>query len=88
MRKQEYEEILFNKYKHLPDVSEFKYYSECKKNVFRDTIRRSIFISFEAFKKEKSNYKDEFSKIPYELKFLAYFMNLKSDDYKKDNEIF
>ena len=57
LRKQEYEEILFNKYKHLPDVSEFKYYSECKKNVFRDTIRRSIFISFEAFKKEKSNYK-------------------------------
>ena len=37
----------------------------------------------EAFKKRSQIIKDEFSKIPYELKFLAYFMNLKSDDYKK-----
>ena len=34
-------------------------------------------------KKRSQIIKDEFSKIPYELKFLAYFMNLKSDDYKK-----
>lgn len=31
LRKQEYEEILLNKYKYLPEVSEFKYYSECRK---------------------------------------------------------
>ena len=35
------------------------------------------------FMKRSQIIKDEFSKIPYELKFLAYFMNLKSDDYKK-----
>ena len=27
--------------------------------------------------------KEEFVKIPYELKFLAYFMELTYDDYKK-----
>ena len=45
-------------------------------------LKKHIY-SFEAFKKRSQIIKDEFSKIPYELKFLAYFMNLKSDDYKK-----
>lgn len=66
----------------MPDVSEFKYYSECKK-VFRDTLEEAYLSVLKLLKKRSQIIKDEFSKIPYELKFLAYFMNLKSDDYKK-----
>ncbi len=83
MRKQEYEEILFNKYKHLPDVSEFKYYSECKKMFLEIPLEEAYLSVLKLLKKRSQIIKDEFSKIPYELKFLAYFMNLKSDDYKK-----
>ena len=81
--KQEYEEILFNKYKHLPDVSEFKYYSECKKMFLEIPLEEAYLSVLKLLKKRSQIIKDEFSKIPYELKFLAYFMNLKSDDYKK-----
>ena len=83
LRKQEYEEILFNKYKHLPDVSEFKYYSECKKMFLEIPLEEAYLSVLKLLKKRSQIIKDEFSKIPYELKFLAYFMNLKSDDYKK-----
>ena len=76
-------EILFNKYKHLPDVSEFKYYSECKKMFLEIPLEEAYLSVLKLLKKRSQIIKDEFSKIPYELKFLAYFMNLKSDDYKK-----
>ena len=75
LRKQEYEEILFNKYKHLPDVSEFKYYSECKKMFLGIPLEEAYLSVLKLLKKRSQIIKDEFSKIPYELKFLAYFMN-------------
>lgn len=53
------------------------------KTVFTDTNRRVIFMCFENIKKRMQLEKEEFVKIPYELKFLAYFMELTYDDYQK-----
>ena len=52
--------------------------------MFLEIPLEEAFLSvLKLLKKRSQIIKDEFSKIPYELKFLAYFMNLKSDDYKK-----
>lgn len=83
LRKPEYEEILLNKYKFLPQVSEFMYYSECKK-LFLEISLDDIYLEvLRILKKRTQILKEEFDKVPYELKFLAYFMNLKSNDYEK-----
>lgn len=83
LRKQEYEEILLNKYKYLPEVSEFKYYSECRKMFLEISLEDAYLSSLRLLKKRSHIVKEEFSKIPYELKFLTYFMGLSSDDYNK-----
>lgn len=83
LRKQEYEEILLNRYKYLPEVSEFKYYSECRKMFLEISLEDAYLSSLRLLKKRSHIVKEEFSKIPYELKFLTYFMGLSSDDYSK-----
>lgn len=83
LRKQEYEEILLNKYEYLPKVSEFKYYSECRKMFLEIPLEEAYLSVLKLLKKRSQIIKEEFSEIPYELKFLAYFMNLKSNDYIK-----
>lgn len=83
LRKQEYEEILLNRYKYLPEVSEFKYYSECRKMFLEISLEDAYLSSLRLLKKRSHIVKEEFSKIPYELKFLTYFMGLSSDDYNK-----
>ncbi len=40
-------------------------------------------MGFEIVKKRTKIIKNEYKEIPYELKFLAYFMDLKSEDYEK-----
>ena len=37
----------------------------------------------ELLKKRTKIIKEEYKEIPYELKFLAYFMDLKKEDYEK-----
>lgn len=82
LRKAEYEEILLKKGKNLPDVSEFIYYSECRK-LFLEIPLEDVYIeTLELLKKRNKIVKEEFVKVPYELKFLAYFMNLKKSDYE------
>lgn len=83
LRKHEYEEIILDKYKYLPEVSEFKYYSECKKLFMEIPLEKAYLAVLQSLKRRTKIKKEEFSGIPYELKFLAYFMNLKSDDYIK-----
>ncbi len=83
LRKQEYEGIILDKYKYLPEVSEFKYYSECKKLFMEIPLEEAYLAVLHLLKRRTKIMKEEFSGIPYELKFLAYFMNLKSDDYIK-----
>ncbi len=85
LRKKEYENILLKIYDELPAVSQFKYYTECK-NMFSQIPILDIYSDILNELKKRSNIvKEEFVKVPYELKFLAYFMNLKSEDYLNMN---
>ncbi|MGO5334926.1 sce7726 family protein [Enterococcus cecorum] len=85
LRKTEYEYILMKKYGYLPNVTQFKYYSECKKLFLQIPIEESYSLVLNVLKKRTSLEKKEFINIPYELKFLAYFMELNSEDYQKLN---
>lgn len=82
LRKSEYEEILKYEYGYLPKVSQFKYYTECKK-LFNEMDINKIYREFLKKLKRRSKIELElFEKVPYELKFLSYFMELKIEDYE------
>ena len=83
LRKPEYEEIILNKYGFLPDVSAFEYYSECRKLFVEIPVEESYEFVLKLLKKRTQILKRAYKEIPYELKFLAYFMDLKAEDYEK-----
>lgn len=83
LRKSEYEDIISQRYGYLPEVTQFKYYSACKKMFLEIPIEESYLLVLKVLKKRMQLVKEEFVKIPYELKFLAYFMELTYDDYQK-----
>lgn len=83
LRKSEYEDIITQQYGYLPKVTQFKYYSTCKKMFLQIPIEESYLLVLRILKKRMRLEKEEFVKIPYELKFLAYFMELSYDDYRK-----
>lgn len=83
LRKSEYKEIIAQRYGYLPEVTQFKYYSACKKMFLQIPIEESYLLVLRMLKKRMQLEKEEFIKIPYELKFLAYFMGLTYDDYQK-----
>jgi hypothetical protein len=83
LRKPEYESIIIDRYGGLPDTSDFKYYSECRKLFVDIPLEESYDKVLKILKKRSNIIKPDYENIPYELKFLAYFMSLKEDDYKK-----
>lgn len=83
LRKPEYEEIILKKYGFLPDVSAFEYYAECRKLFMKIPVEEVYGSVLELLKKRTKIIKEEYKEIPYELKFLAYFMDLKKEDYEK-----
>lgn len=83
LRKNEYEKIILDHYGYLPEVSEFKYYSECKELFQNMSIEEAYSASINLLKQREMVLKDEFQKIPYELKYLAYFMDLKAKEYRQ-----
>ncbi len=83
LRKSEYEDIIAQRYGYLPEVTQFKYYSACKKMFLKIPIEESYSLVLRILKKRMRIEKEKFVKIPYELKFLVYFMELTHDDYQK-----
>lgn len=83
LRKGEYEDILAQWYGYLPEVTQFKYYAACKKLFLQIPIEESYLRVLKILKKRMQLEKEEFVNVPYELKFLAYFMELTNDDYEK-----
>ena len=83
LRKREYEDIIVQKYGYLPEVTQFKYYCVCKEMFFKMDIEESYSLVLKTIKKRMKIEKEEFVNIPYELKFLAYFMELTHEDYQK-----
>ena len=81
LRKSEYEDILFQRYGYLPEVTQFRYYAACKQMFLQMPIEESYLLVLKVIKRRMQLEKEEFVKVPYELKFLAYFMELKASDY-------
>ncbi len=83
LRKREYESILIQKYGVLPNTTQFRYYGVCRNMFLQIPIEESYRFVIEQLKSRIKIEKDKIEKIPYELRFLAYFMDLKNDDYQK-----
>ena len=83
LRKSEYESILLTYYGYLPNVSQFKYYSECKKMFGEVDILDAYRLFITELKKRNRIDIDLYAKVPYELKFLMYFCDLKKAQYNK-----
>lgn len=81
LRKSEYESILMTHYGFLPNVSQFNYYSECKK-MFRGMKILDAYRLFILELKKRNQIDIElYDNVPYELKFLSYFCDLRKRDY-------
>lgn len=83
LRKSEYENVIVQKYGYLPDVTQFQYYTVCKKMFLQISIEEAYLLVVSQLKKRMQLEIEEFVKIPYELRFLAYFMELTHEDYQK-----
>lgn len=83
LRKDEYETVLEHQYGYLPNVTQFKYYSKCKEMFMQIPLDDAYRLVLGQLKRRTKIEKEEFAKVPYELKFLAYFMDLNLEDYHK-----
>ena len=83
LRKNEFEQILHKHFGVLPNVSQFEYYRACQAmfESLPTDIAYQMFIK--TLKMREKIDIIEYSKIPYELKFLIYFSNYKKSDYAK-----
>lgn len=83
LRKNEYEQILLKHFGLLPAVSQFEHYRACQEmfDSLPTDVAYQMFIR--ALKLRAKIDIVEYSKIPYELKFLIYFSNYKKSDYTK-----
>lgn len=85
LRKNEYEQILLKRFGTLPDVSQFEYYRSCQ-TMFESLPTDVAYQMFVQRLKLRARIDiAEYSKMPYELKFLIYFSNYKKSDYAKLN---
>lgn len=83
LRKSEYEKVLIDSYGVLPNVSQFEYYRECLEmfKALPDEEAYSLFVK--TIKLRGRVDMVEYSKIPYELKYLVYFSKYKKTEYEK-----
>lgn len=84
LRKREYEDILMEAYGQLPNVPQVDYYKACFCWYSKLPIG-FIYPRFLKALKNRSQVKRQslFNDVPYELKSLVYFMNLKDSEYIK-----
>lgn len=82
LRKAEYENILLTHYGQLPIVSQFNYYSACKQMFCQmdTTVAYKMFL--QELKKRNRIDIELYTNVPYELKFLMYFLNLRKIDFE------
>lgn len=82
LRKKEYENLIIGKFGYLPDVRQFEYYSACKDMFFQIPVEESYQLTLKQLKRRVKVEIEDFAKVPYELRFLAYFMKLQKSDYR------
>lgn len=81
LRKYEFQNVIKGHYGFLPKVSDFEYYSECLR-LFKDIPLNISYNLFVEQLKNRGN-KESLEDIPYELKFLIYFMKLSEEEKDK-----
>ncbi|MNW39553.1 hypothetical protein D3C74_166430 [compost metagenome] len=85
LRKQEYESLIVKHFGTLPDTSQFEYYRACKQ-LFCQIDTGAAYLDFVATLKKRGQIDVEsYKQIPYELKFLVYFSEFKTNDYRRLN---
>ncbi|KPI48738.1 sce7726 family protein [Clostridioides difficile] len=84
LRKPEYENVILNNYKKLPQTTQFKYYDECFqlfKQLNLNLAHKEMLNQLKNRSKiEVKEYKEY---VPYELRSLVYFAQYKYNDYLK-----
>ncbi len=87
LNKPEYENILLNYYKELPNTSQVRYYNECKELFKKIPLQYAYNLFLQVLKtRNKVTSKELFEKVPYELKSLAYFSQYCDSDYVNLNK--
>ena len=83
LHKKEFEDILLEIFKKLPQATPAFYYDECY-NLFESIpIMDAYKETLIQLKKRNKITKEEFNRVPYELKSLMYFNSNYDNDYKK-----
>ena len=82
LRKVEYENIIKKHYGQLPQVSQFDYYDTCKKLSMEIPLQQFYSDFLVELKKRNPIDQERFATVPYEIKFLVYFMGFKSKDFE------
>lgn len=86
MNKPEYESLVMRLNGKLPQVTQVKYYSECKRIVCEKTIDEVYPIFLKELKKRNKIEIEEYCNIPSALRFLIYFAKYQEKDYKELNQ--
>ena len=88
LRKNEFESILYKHFGKLPEVNSFLYYRECRKWISDINVKTFQKDMLECLKKriKITDEKTFEEKIPYELRFYAYFTKQKKNQYQIINE--
>lgn len=81
LRKCEYEAILSTHFGKLPNVTDFNYYSACREMFCNINAPVAYTLFLKELKKRNRINIDLYATVPYELKFLMYFLNLKREDF-------
>lgn len=83
LRKAEFEQLLLRHGGELPVVSQFDYYRTCKRMLTQlaPDVWHADFIR--VLKQRHGVELDLYRRVPYALKFLAYFLELKRGDYER-----
>lgn len=82
LRKAEYESILMDYYGTLPNVSQFQYYRTCQQMFCKIGTMTAYNLFLKELKKRNHIELNLYATVPYELKFIMYFLNLKRKGYQ------
>ncbi len=86
LRKREFENILLEYFKKLPQATPVFYYDECFKWFSTIPLEKAYAMSLKQLKKRNQIIREYFNDVPYELKSLMYFYNASDIDYLKLNK--
>lgn len=83
LHKKEYENILLEYFQYLPNTTPVFYYRECYNLFSKIPLEEAYNIFLKQLKNRNKIKKNDFIKVPYELKSLLYFYNPSNEDYLK-----